>query len=106
MHQIGATFSTLRRLVRLPPAALPGPFGSTGYPADDDIRCDSYRFEDELLAKPYTRTWQEIVNWCKVKTVYRLQKLLAEQACKPRGRINSLIIEHEEDPEAPFPVAE
>ena len=54
-------------------------------------------FEDELLAKPYIQAWQEIVNWFKMKTVYRGQKQLAEQARKPGGRINSLIIEHEPD---------
>ena len=31
--------------------------------------------------------------------------MLAEQARKPGGRINSLIVEHEEEPKAPLPVA-
>lgn len=39
--------------------------------------------EDELLSKPNVKTWQEIVSWCKVKTVYRRQNILAEQARKP-----------------------
>ena len=51
--------------------------------------------EDELLSKPNVKSWQEIVSWCKVKTVYRRQKILAEQARKPGGRIASLLIERE-----------
>ena len=27
--------------------------------------------EDELLSKPNVKSWQEIVSWCKAKTVYR-----------------------------------
>ena len=42
-------------------------------------------FEDELLSKPYIKTWQEIIQWCKVKTVYKRQKVLAEAARKPGG---------------------
>ena len=58
--------------------------------------------EDELLSKPNVKTWQEIVSWCKVKTVYRRQKVLSEQARKPGGRIASLIVEHEDGAEAPL----
>ena len=50
-------------------------------------------YEDELLAKPHIKTWQEIVQWCKIKTVYKRQKLLAEAARKSGGSIRSLIIE-------------
>ena len=47
-------------------------------------------FEDELLAKPHIKTWQEIVQWCKIKTVYKRQKILAEAARRPGGgRVNS-----------------
>ena len=48
-------------------------------------------FEDELLSKPYVKSWQEIVQWCKIKTVYKRQKVLAEAARKPSGsRVNYL----------------
>ena len=55
--------------------------------------------EDELLSKPHVKTWQEIINWCKIKTVYRRQKVLSEAARRPGGRINSLIIDHPDDKE-------
>ena len=49
-------------------------------------------FEDELLSKPHIKTWQEIVEWCKVKTVYKRQKVLAENARRPNGgRINAFM---------------
>ena len=54
-------------------------------------------FEDEIIAKPHIRTWQEIVSYCKVKTVYRRQKQLAEQARRPGGRINAMMGEDDED---------
>ena len=47
-------------------------------------------YEDELLSRPNIKTWQEIIQWCKTRTVYKRQKLLAEQARKPGGRINQL----------------
>ena len=49
-------------------------------------------FEDELLTKPHVKTWQEIVEWCKIKTVYKRQKVLAENARRPNGgRINAFM---------------
>ena len=49
-------------------------------------------FEDELLAKPHIKTWQEIVQWCKIKTVYKRQNILAEAARRPGGgRVNSVL---------------
>ena len=54
-------------------------------------------FEDELLSKPHIKTWQDIVQWCKVKTVYKRQRVLAEAARKPSGsRVNSLHTEAKE----------
>ena len=54
-------------------------------------------FEDELLSKPHLKGWQDIIEWCKVKTVYKRQKLLAEAARKPGGsRVNSLLAETQE----------
>ena len=48
-------------------------------------------FEDELLTKPHVKTWQEIVQWCKIRTVYKRQKVLAEAARKPlAARVNKL----------------
>ena len=56
--------------------------------------------EDELLSKPNVKTWQEIINWCKVKTVYRRQKILSEAAKRPgSGRVNSLHAEAREQAE-------
>ena len=49
--------------------------------------------EDELLSMPHVKTWQEIINWCKIKTVYRRQSILSEAARRPGGRANSLIVE-------------
>ena len=57
-------------------------------------------FEDELLAKPHIKTWQDIISWCKVKTVYKRQKVLAEAARRPGGRINSLQFGDEEEEDA------
>ena len=57
-------------------------------------------FEDELLSKPHIKPWQEIVQWCKIRTIYKRQKVLAEAARKPGGRINLLThldVEGEED---------
>ena len=48
-------------------------------------------FEDELLGNPQIKTWQEIVQWCKVKTVYKRQKLLSEAARRPGHRVNSVL---------------
>ena len=65
-------------------------------------------FEDELLSKPNVKTWQEIVEWCKIKTVYKRQKVLSEQARKPGGRVAALLVGPDEpevqdrtDPEEP-----
>ena len=66
-------------------------------------------FEDELLAKPHIKGWQESVQWCKIKTVYKRQKILAEATRQPGGtRVNSLHTEAKESDrlaatEAPAP---
>ena len=31
-------------------------------------------FEDELLINPHVKSWQDIIQWCKIKTVYKRQK--------------------------------
>ena len=63
-------------------------------------------YEDELLAKPHIKNWQEIVEWGKTKTVYKNQKVLAEAARKPSNRVNMLAyIEAEGDAKAPKPDA-
>ena len=49
-------------------------------------------FEDELLTSPHNKSWQDIINWCKIKCEYKRQKLLSEAARRPGGRINSLLI--------------
>ena len=54
-------------------------------------------YEDELLSKPHIKTWQEIVQWCKLRTIYKRQKLLSEAARNPGGRINSLIDQIDDD---------
>ena len=48
-------------------------------------------FEDELLANPQVKTWHEMIQWCKIKTIYKRQKILAEQARRPGGRVNSVL---------------
>ena len=48
-------------------------------------------FEDELLGNPQIKSWQEIIQWCKVKTVYKRQKILAEAARRPGHRVNSVL---------------
>ena len=48
-------------------------------------------FEDELLSNPQVKSWQEIIQWCKIKTVYKRQKLLAEAARKPGARVNAVL---------------
>ena len=58
-------------------------------------------YEDELLAKPHIKTWQEIVQWCKLRTVYKRQKVLSEQARRPGGRINQLSQIDVEDDDKP-----
>ena len=60
----------------------------------------STEFEDELLSKPNVKTWQEIVEWCKVKTVYKRQKFLSEQARRPGGRVAALLIDSDEQDKA------
>ena len=42
-------------------------------------------YEDELSSKPHIQSWQEIMQWCKVKNIYKRQKVLAEAARKPGG---------------------
>ena len=63
-------------------------------------------YEDELLSKPHIKTWQEIVQWCKLRTVYKRQKLLSEAARKPSGRINSLIDQIDSTESKPQPPPE
>ena len=52
-------------------------------------------YEDELLTKPFVKTWQEIVQWCKIRTVYKRQKVLSEQSRRPHGRINKFSMDIE-----------
>ena len=59
-------------------------------------------FEDELLSKPHIKSWQEIINWCKLRTIYKRQKTLAEATRKPGGgRVNALSSFCEDLEEAP-----
>ena len=47
-------------------------------------------YEEELLSKPHIKSWQEIINWCKLRTTYKRQKVLAEATRKPGGRVCAL----------------
>ena len=35
-------------------------------------------YEDDILAKPEIVTYQDIINYCKVRTTYKRQKALSE----------------------------
>ena len=53
-------------------------------------------YEDKLLTNPQIKTWQEIIEWCRIKTIYKRQKVLAETARKPGGsRVNALHTEQD-----------
>ena len=48
-------------------------------------------YEDDILAKPEIVTYQDIINYCKVRTTYKRQKALSELTRRPGGRINALL---------------
>ena len=53
-------------------------------------------FEDEILCRPEVVTYQDIINFCKVRTTYKRQKALSELARKPAGgRIMALMDEEQ-----------